>query len=483
MGKFFEKLLNRSPSNRKQRRKVKKFRRILGLSLSDGSAIYEPNSTASSIIYAASGGGKTTCVAMPAILSLLADVERGMIVNDVKSGEIAAQIGDMIVKYGRRFAIIDDSFVLGKDNPYRVSVNAFGNIIAAYETNSPDLLLEIENVSHTLIDEPKGDSKNAYFRQVPRELIEFGLLALLFHNTALATPGGLASLMGDPETWNSVIDIEADEGGPLTRSRARQAKELRDNDPEHYSQHYLAGLSALRIFQEGSFLHEAGREADVTHAQLLTENYIVCLVQNQRNATRLGAYYGLHFNSFQSAQMTGKCGRTNYIFDEVANTPARDMIEKITIQRAFGARTLYIAQSRSDLQRQNSDKLIAMLEDNCLVTQWLKFSNLEEAERVSRAMGEIDTVGHNLSFNSDKIDFSGTIQIGRERIFTAEELMRLRNDEQIIHVDSVGFIHCKKVSQNMLAPYCFELAPNPVEGGILPPDPKVTLLTPGRNVT
>ena len=47
------------------------------------------------------------------------------------------------------------------------------------------------------------------------------------------------------------------------------------------------------------------------------------------------------------------------------NTPAKDIIEKVTSFRAHKLRVLYIAQSRSDLQRQNSDKLIATLEDNC----------------------------------------------------------------------------------------------------------------------
>lgn len=69
-----------------------------------------------------------------------------------------------------------------------------------------------------------------------------------------------------------------------------QIKELHDNDPEHYSQHYLAALSALRIFAPGGPLQDAGAQAEITHEQLLKENYIVFLVQNQRNAARLGTY-------------------------------------------------------------------------------------------------------------------------------------------------------------------------------------------------
>ena len=61
------------------------------------------------------------------------------------------------------------------------------------------------------------------------------------------------------------------------------------------------------------------------------------------------------------------------------------------------------------------------------------------------------------------------------RVLTADELMRLPPDEQILQVDGVGFIHCRKFYQNQFAPYCFELAPNPLEGGRLPPDPRVVI--------
>ncbi len=54
--------------------------------------------------------------------------------------------------------------------------------------------------------------------------------------------------------------------------------------------------------------------------------------------------------------------------------------------------------------------------------------------------------------------------------------MRLPVDEQIVHVKDVGFIHCRKLGQNQIAPFCHGgLAANPLEGGQLPADPKVTL--------
>ena len=482
MSGLFSGLLRLAGLNRKAHRAIHgECQRILGFSLDDGRPIFEPDNTSSSLIYAAAGGGKTTCVAVPEILSMPADLARSIVINDVKSGEIAAQLIRLCVLYGRNVSLVDDSDTLVDEfADYRISLNPFSNLISAYQAQSASLMLEIENVSHIFIDEPKNDAKNAYFRQVPREFLELALLILISRFPELATPGGLAAFLSDTGMWMSAVTVEAGEGSPLTRSRAMQIKELHENDPEHYSQHYLAALSALRIFSPGGPLSEAGRHAEISHEQLLKENYIVFLVQNQRNASRLGTYYGLHFNAFTSAQMSGGCGRTDLVFDEAANTPARDVIEKVTIQRAFGLRTLFIAQSRSDLQRQNGDKLIATLEDNVRVTQFLKFANIEEAERVSRAMGERETLTRTLNYNSGNSEFSGGLSTGRERLYTADELMRLPPNWQVIYVSGVGFIVCEKASQQHLAPYCHEIAPNPLEGGILSPKPRVRLAAPHR---
>ena len=377
MGEKFKKLKKFFGITDKDVRKIvrenREPRRIIGRMIEDGSPIYEPNSWTSWVTYGGAGSGKSTCVSVPAVQAMIADLKRAIVINDVKSGEIAHQIADFCIRMGRKIAVIDDSYVMGKDYPHRIRVNPFGNLVLAYERNSPDLLSEIETACLTILAEPDGGlDKNFFFRQVPREFMFFGILALLKRNKKLATPGGLSALLGDPETLATVIDIEAEDGDEIIRSRARQLQELRENDETEYSKHYLGAMSALRTFAVGSPIHEAGRDQTISHEELLKENYIVCLIQNQKNASRLGVYYGLHFNSFLSAQLSGECGRTDIILDEAGNTPARDIIEKVTIFRAFGLRVLYIAQSRSDLQRQNSEKLIATLEDNCNL-QWLQF--------------------------------------------------------------------------------------------------------------
>jgi type IV secretion system protein VirD4 len=102
---------------------TKQVKRLLGVT-EDGKPIFAPKHS-HSILMSAAGGGKTTCGALPWLLSLLPDTNRAVIVNDPKTGEIATQVADLCHRYGRKVAIIDDFGVLGADNPHRVSLSPF----------------------------------------------------------------------------------------------------------------------------------------------------------------------------------------------------------------------------------------------------------------------------------------------------------------------------------------------------------------------
>lgn len=452
-------------------------RRLLGLTF-EGEAIYDPYPTTSALIYGTTGAAKTTSVVVPAIQALIAKRDLALIINDVKDGEIAAQIAALCERYHRPFAVLDDFEVLGEDNPHRIALNPFGSLIETHEHQPEDLLYSVETAVQALIPEPQHDSKNQYFRDVPREEMDLGIRILLRQSPGLATPGGLCALMGDPELWKSAVDLAAHEGDAALKSRAQQSIEMRTNDPEHYFQHNRAALTALRMYEPNSTLHRAGFDAVLSHGDILQKSYVLCLVQPQKYTARLGAHYALHLNSFMEAQLSEGGHQALYILDEMCNALLKSAVERVTIQRSYGARSLYIAQSRLDIERKYGVRETAILEENCPVKQWLSFTNFEEAERVSRAMGEEKTIIQSVGMQSDQLSFNQSLSTGKQRLFTADELMNLDPTHQIIHVKNVGFIHCRKLYQNQIAPSCFELGANPLEGGRLPPVPKVTLPMP-----
>lgn len=448
-------------------------RRILGLSF-DGKPIFEPKPS-HSLLLAAAGGGKTTCGAIPWLQSMLADKSRALVIMDSKDGEIAAQCADMCAKYGRQVAILDDFGVLGFDNPYRVSLNPFGGVIAAKTRQTGELVFAADSANHALIEEPPNDARNAYWRDEPRAINEFAQTTLLNRHARLATPGGVWSLISNPDVLTKAAKIDLTESDEALAALARHVVEMQKS--EHYPQHRGAAVKSLRIFGAGSPLHVAGVDADVTHEQLLKDKYVVFLVGPQRHMERLGAYYALHLQSFMDAILGGEVGDTDLILDEFTNAPLKELVSRLTTIRGYRGRCHMIAQSRSEIQRRYGEKETITIEENAVVKQWFGFSSFEEAERVSRAMGEAQNVSHSLNVSSDKQDFSGSFQTGKERLLTADELMRLPSDQQIIHVKDIGFVHARKIRQNEIGPYCHDLSDNPLEGKRLAPNPLIDLAT------
>lgn len=450
-------------------------RRILGLTFDD-EPIFEPHANASGLIYAAMGGGKTTCGAMPAIQSLLADRGQSVFCNDVKDGELAAQLAAVGEAYGRKFGIVDPYGVLGADNPYRIELNPLSCAQVAHRAGRLDVPVILDKITNTLIEEPDDDKRNFYWRESPREFLHLACRILLAHNPRLLIPGGLHGLLSDPEMWESAFACEAEDVESELRADARRLLAMKTSNPEHYTQHLNAAVSALRLFAYPP-LNEDGHCAEFTHAELLRDGWVVCFVAPARLADRLGSYFALHTLSAMEAQLTAGSGRACFILDEFCNSPLREAVTKITLFRAYGLKCLYIAQSRQDAVRRYGEREIATLEENCTTKQWFKVSNFEEAERLSRAIGEAVSVTSSLGLSTEQPALSATLSTGRQRLFTPYELMSLPDDEQILHVAGLGFVHCRKIRQNQIAPSCNLLGDNPLEGGRLTPDPKVWLDT------
>ena len=95
-------------------------------------------------------------------------------------------------------------------------------------------------------------------------------------------------------------------------------------------------------------------------------------------------------------------------------------------------------------------------------------------------MGEEHAVSSGLSGAADGAASQANMSLTRQRILSAAELMALPTGTQLVHIKGVGFFLASTISQNQIAPFCHLIAPNPLEGGRLPPDPKITLPKPRR---
>ena len=456
--------------------KIKPGKRLLGQTF-DGKPIFAPKHS-HSLLLAAAGSGKTTCGAMPWLFSLISETDHAIVVNDCKEGEISAQVASLAHKYGRKVAIIDDFNVLGK-HPLKTSLNPMGGVASALNNDNGDFIFSVDSMCRALIQEPKdGDKRNEFFRSEPRTIIEYAVTSLLNRSPDLAIPGGVWSFITQRDTLIKAAELDFDEGDENLRSLASHVLGMRDSK-EHFAQHIAETRKALRIYSSSSAaLHKSGVDSKFTHEQLLREKYIVFIVGPIRHMERLGAHYALHLQSFVEAQLCGERLPCSFVLDEFTNAPLKSLISQLTTMRGFGGSAHMIAQSRSEIERKYGEKESQTITENAVVQQWFGLSSEKESELLSKLMGERITVSSSLNTKSEQLGFSNGLTTGKERLYTPERLLSLPNDEQIIFIKDIGFIHCKKVAQNQLAPYCYDVEDNPLEGDRLPPDPLFTLAKP-----
>lgn len=454
-----------------------KGQRLLGLSLDTNQPIWAPKGH--SLLLAAAGGGKTTCGAMPWLFSYAAsEPDKATLWLDSKNGEGALQTANMLADLGRKVAIIDDTGVLPPDCPHLVRLNPLAPAIWAHEHSTGTLLFAIDTINHALIAEPaESDDRNLYFRAWPRKLNAFALRTLLKRNTALAVPGAMWALLSDPVKLRKFAAIEAEEGDPALKALASNILEMAGH--EHWPQHLEAAQRSLELFSAGTSLHDAGNGATKTHADLIREGAIIFIVGNQANVHRLGAAYAMHLLAFCNALYHG-AGSLRIIADEFTNAPLKSLVESLTTLRAFGCEVAMLAQSRSEIERKFGRLEVQTIEENAIVKQWFGFSSFDEAERVSKAMGEEHAVTSSLGADTESLRLQTNLQLNRQRHMSAAELMAMPADIQLIHVKGLGFFLARKIGQQNVAPYCHLIAPNTLEGGRLAPDPKITLTTPNQ---
>lgn len=459
---------------RKIRAKDPEGQRVIGYMRDARDTIFAPKGH--SMILGGTGVGKSTSVGVPAILSLITtQPEKAILVLDSKQGEFAIQMARMIAALGRKVAVIDDFGVWPVLAPYRISLNPFGSVIAAYKRDARDVLFALESITQSLIEEPNNDAKNKYFRAWPRNIIEFAILVLLKRNPDLATPGGVSALISDPDMLRGFAETEAEEGDEILQLKARALRDMIGH--EHWPQHLEEAQRALKLYSPGTRLAEVGRNPDITHEDLVREGYVVFLVGPQTKMHANGPYYANHIQSFCSAMLEG-AGPLRIIADEVTNCPVKPLLEKITIVRSFGGEFTLIGQSLSEFERKFGKDLTRTLLDNCATKQWLSITDPQVAESISKSMGDEHAVQSSLGSDSASAKTQTNLSLTKQRVMSPSELMAMKPDEQLVHISGIGYFICKKIKQNQIAPYCDLIDENPLEGGKLTPDPKITLVTP-----
>ena len=451
--------------------------RIIGLSLENGAPIFAPAGT-HSITYAPSGAGKTTTVAMPGLFSFLASSSnRACLISDPKDGEIGAQGIPLLTAIGRNVALIDDLGILPQFAEHRIALNPFGEAVSTWKRDRQELIYANESISNALIEEPtEADARNFYFRESPRRLIQFCNTTMLSRKPELATPGATAALLTDSDMLISMAEIGLQEGDPGLQAQCRETLQMQKH--EHFQMHVTEAIRALRHYGPNTKLAETGNGAKLTHEDLIREGYVIFLVSPLSKLQHLGVHYALHLGAFTNA-LFQRAGALDIIADEFTNSPLKSFIGgAITTARSYQGTFHLIAQSRSDVLQKYGEHLTQTIEDNCATKQWLGFGSAKEAEETSRAIGEEFALSTSLGSDNGGWKTQTNLNLIKQRHISASELLAMPPGQQLVHIRGVGYFLCHSIAQNQIDPFASLLGPNLMEGGRLPPDPKVTFVTP-----
>ena len=451
---------------------------ILPLGITDDDKLVtDPYPDLSRLVIGGSGSAKSTSVNMTTNQALLAYRDVAVKNNDPKDGEGYAQFRPVAKKYGRKFGCIDDMWVYGFDNEDRIEVNALGAVLSAAKYNPQELTFTIKNTTRSIIPDVNDGGRNAHFRESPKEKMHLGILGGIEFLGNQLIPGVLYETMADSTTWRLMRENAVHEGSPALKARAQLSLDMEEQEPEAYFKHMQAALTPLQIYEPGSALNKAGANVTITHEELCRDGWMIFDVLPQRHAKQVGVHAALQQQAFADAQMSGRGGRLINIIDEMCNSPQKYAVDLVTIQRSYQMSSIYIAQTLQDIERHYGKNELAVLMDNCPVKQFLSISP-EDAEKISKMMGEEISISQSLGVNPERLELTGNISTGMQRVFTATELMNLDPAYQVIHMKGYGWLVCRKLRQNNIAPTCFDLGQSPLENNqVLPPDPKVTLPT------
>ena len=424
-----------------------------------------------SIYVAANGYGKTSCGVMPTVMSLAHQMANGaplsVLINDSKDGEIIAQAAPMLDSLNIDYAILDD-YERFPGHPKRVAMNPFSELAHAYEQDRRSFREHVEAAMHTLLPSPVENGHNEYFYTEPRlrgaVIVEY--LASL-KNSAALQPGAVWTILNDPKMFEDTLRLIARSGDEAVKGEAKKILQYMEQKHEHEAAHVGAVLQALVPFAAGGWLHDlvpkAGTVPVLTHRELMGRPKMLFVVGRSDLAPRAKAYFGLHLQAVMQAQTTSPRWEVHYIGEEAASTPLKEMTQKMQVLRGQGARIHIVTQSRSGLEASYGALATKIIFNEAIVKQYFGFSSPSEAKQLSDAMGQKLVVVRGINQSSERSDIGIGYSLIREPLMSADQLMSMNRDEQIIHIGGLGYVHCHKVHASHIGPYARLLGPNPVE--------------------
>lgn len=424
-----------------------------------------------SLIVAANGSGKTSCGVVPTILSLAHEMAAGRhlsaCVTDIKSGEIIHQVGPVLEDLGIDYVVLDDFGVM-KGHPRTVAINPFGELAWVRQHEPRSFRRQIDKVMHTLWPSPAGGvGQNEYFYAEPRNRGAMAIEDLASIPNVRFEPGAVWTVLNDPDLWTARLKVMAKSGPEHLRGEAKKVLQYMADEHEHEPSHIGAAVRAFSPFASGGWLHELvprnGKKPLFQHRELMCRPCMLFIVGRSDLVSDARAFFGLHLQAVMHAQLTSPFFEVHYLAEEAANSPLKEMTDLMQSLRGLGARIHVITQSKTGLEIGYGARATRVIFNEAIVKQYFGFTAFDEAKELSEAIGREVVIKPSLSQSSGVRRMGRSWSVSREPLMSADKLMSLPYDEQIIHIGRLGFVQCKKVHSSEIGPYAARLGRNVVE--------------------
>lgn len=421
---------------------------------------------------APNGVGKTTCNVLGSVVHAALSPDRPTVITvDLKNGEIVSQVAPVLEASGIEIILIDDQKTT---HLTPTSVNPFAPFLRAYRRKDRQASMMAREIALNFTPEPPDDQKGRFWRDGEREFTAFGLLTLAEFSPEDCTPTGLWRLLSSPKMLEDALIASAEETGALadyaTRLLAR-----RDANPEHYDDFLSTARRRVEIYEEGGLLEGVGQDSTFDHASIKKGGMAIFIVGNQVGGDVLAPNTVAHLAAFLQVTKQAPSRPVRFIIDEATNSPVQSLVEDFTKIRGYGGRIQFIAQADSEVRKKFGKESAETIESQCGVTQIMGVSKFEDAERLSKTLGVGVGVAESVNTPGKTGELTKGLTDQGRPIMTPNEILQMPRDEQILLIDGLRPIRCKKLAQNEIGPWGKALAPNPLEGGKLPYAPKIEI--------
>ena len=376
-------------------------------------------------------------------------------------------------------------FFLNPDNLYDLGSTSFNPLHGIIDDISNASLnkfavADTSEIALILIPEPnKGDDGNFYFRQGARDQL---IAVTLFF--ACTTPSRcilpeIYSVIGNAELLKETLE-EAKKLNVLSGELSTRASDILAATEDHFASFRSGALQALSPFSPSSPLAASVSGSDFTFEILKKEPATVYIMARHDRKDIYAPWLGL-VTKMAIKSLFKVDGNIPVFFciDESTNIPLPGFSADMTALRGNGLRSFSAFQAKSESRRVHGKEQTETIDSQCDLKLFHNVTSYQEAKEISDLIGQTTVKSHSLGEDktSPWSDLKNSTSESGRPLLMPEELLRLGEDEQIVLISKHGLppIRCKRLPYHHVPEWHAILDDNPLEGGKLPLDPKVSI--------